>query len=324
MRIFWVLVVLLAAGTAAAVFWPAGPARLPAQPLASAGETATAAEVATPTPAAAATPSAPADTTPSPTVNATAATPSAAAAAAPATPAPVAAPEPTTTPAATPAATASPASTGGTGGSTGGPTPPPAAAKLSLDEVLNVATGNAPPAAAAAAPASAPAPGTVPAGDGKGQLIDNRFLVKGTGSEADPYVITWEMLVSAQETYDPAAGKKDIPARITMLDGKFVKVTGYVAFPLAVAQPKELLSMLNQWDGCCIGVPPSPYDAVEVHLKNRVIGEDRMATFGTVEGKMTVKPYVVGDWLVGLYLLSDAAFTPTQYGTGPASHQATP
>lgn len=132
------------------------------------------------------------------------------------------------------------------------------------------------------------------------------------------------MLVSAQESYDPAAGKKDIPARITMLDGKFVKVTGYVAFPLAVAQPKELLSMLNQWDGCCIGVPPSPYDAVEVHLKNRVIGEDRMATFGTVEGKMTVKPYVVGDWLVGLYLLTDAAFTPTQYGTGPATHQATP
>ena len=27
------------------------------------------------------------------------------------------------------------------------------------------------------------------------------------------------------------------------------------------------LMMLNQWDGCCIGVPPTPYDAIEVKLK---------------------------------------------------------
>ena len=34
-----------------------------------------------------------------------------------------------------------------------------------------------------------------------------------------------------------------------------------------VGEVNEALVMLNQWDGCCIGVPPTPYDAVEVRLR---------------------------------------------------------
>jgi hypothetical protein len=102
------------------------------------------------------------------------------------------------------------------------------------------------------------------------------------------------------------------------LDGAYVTITGYVAFPLYVAEPKEVLCMLNQWDGCCIGVPPTPYDAIEVKLKDAATKEQRMTTFGTVNGKMFVKPYLVGDWLVGLYLMEEASMgkpKPSNAGT---------
>jgi len=64
--------------------------------------------------------------------------------------------------------------------------------------------------------------------------------------------------------------------------------------------------MLNQWDGCCIGVPPTPYDAIEVTLANPANRTQRFAVEGRIVGKFTVDPYLVGDWLVGLYLLEDA------------------
>jgi outer membrane biosynthesis protein TonB len=137
-------------------------------------------------------------------------------------------------------------------------------------------------------------------------LVDDRYALKGDGSAAAPYEITWEYLLSAQETYDPKKGKKKIPERLSMLDGKQVRITGYIAFPLMAQSPKELLAMLNQWDGCCIGVPPTPYDAIEVRLDNAATQEEKFTNYGSVEGVFQVKPYVVGEWLVGLYVMNDA------------------
>lgn len=145
-------------------------------------------------------------------------------------------------------------------------------------------------------------------------LVDDKFVVKGEGTKEKPYEVTWEMLISAQDVYDPRKGQKKLPGRVMMLDGKWVKLTGYVAFTLYVEEPKELLSMLNQWDGCCIGVPPTPYDAVEVRLADKVSKDDRLATFGVVTGKLSVKPYLAGDWLVGLYLMDDATFQAKRFG----------
>jgi hypothetical protein len=200
---------------------------------------------------------------------------------------------------------------------------------LKLDDVLPVATPvPSEPSAPAEAPATpaatvkpadaAPAPGVANAKvvrrDDGTLLVDERFVVKGEGTAEKPYEVTWEHLVSAAEVYDPQKGKKELPGRITMLDGKHVRIVGYVAFPLYVDEPKELLSMLNQWDGCCIGVPPTPYDAVEVKLVKVVDKEQRTTTFGSVEGKLSVKPYLVGQWLVGLYLMDDAKLTSQRYG----------
>ncbi len=151
-------------------------------------------------------------------------------------------------------------------------------------------------------------PGKVEARAQGGVLVDTRFVIKGSGTASDPFVVPWEMLTSAEEGFAPQAGRKQIPQRVAMLDGKYVRVKGYVAFPLAMDEPRELLAMLNQWDGCCIGVPPTPYDAIEVQLKAGAKGDDRFAISGEVAGRFSVKPYVVGDWLVGMYVMENAEF----------------
>lgn len=212
-----------------------------------------------------------------------------------------------------------------------------AALVLAASEITSVPRGKITPLTTTALPSGkdkpAPAPDKAPPGTPAGEvkpevaseakiekqpdgtlLVDGKYVVKGEGTKDKPYEITWEMLTSVQDDYDPRKGKKKIPGRVMMLDGKWVKMTGNVAFPMYVDQPKELLSMLNQWDGCCIGVPPTPYDAIEVRLTAVVSKDDRLATFGAVTGKMSIKPYLVGDWLVGLYIMDDATLSTKQYG----------
>jgi hypothetical protein len=145
-------------------------------------------------------------------------------------------------------------------------------------------------------------------------LVEGRYKMSGEGTREKPYVIAWDHLASAQDDYKPKDGQTDIPPRIKMLDGKWVRVTGYVAFPLMVQAADELLSMMNQWDGCCIGIPPTPYDAVEVRLVTPVSGRDRLTNFGVVQGKFRVEPHTVGGWLVGLYLMDSATLEPKGFG----------
>lgn len=145
-------------------------------------------------------------------------------------------------------------------------------------------------------------------------LVDGRFIVKGKGTEGEPYELVWEHLLSAEEEYVPKEGRKDMPGRIMMLEGKWVQMTGYIAFPLMSDQPDECLSMMNQWDGCCIGIPPTPYDAIEVRLLDPVKGDMRLTTYGVVKGKFKIAPHLVGGWLVGLYGMEQATMKPEQYG----------
>ncbi|MBL8990458.1 MAG: hypothetical protein JNJ48_02630 [Phycisphaerae bacterium] len=143
-------------------------------------------------------------------------------------------------------------------------------------------------------------------------MLDGRFAIKGSGTEEDPFVLPWDLLVSAQETYKPRMGQMRLPQRVTMFDGAHVVITGYVAFPLTATDPKEMLMMLNQWDGCCIGVPPTPYDAIEVRLAKKPPDSARLATHGTMRGRFKVEPYEDGGWLLGLYMLEDATLKVDQ------------
>jgi hypothetical protein len=145
-------------------------------------------------------------------------------------------------------------------------------------------------------------------------VADGRYPIRGKGTLQEPFKITWEHLISAEEEYVPREGRSEIPKRIAMLHDKHVEITGYVAFPMLMDEADELLVMLNQWDGCCLGVPPTPYDAVEVRLKDFVTGNARMTSYGTLKGIMKVEPHLVGEWLVGLYMMEDASMAPLAYG----------
>lgn len=136
--------------------------------------------------------------------------------------------------------------------------------------------------------------------------VDDRFLIRGTGTKEDPYLLSWDMLVSASETFRPRLGRKVMPERITMLNGKYVRVSGFVLFPMMMQEAKELLLMRNQWDGCCIGVPPTPYDAVEIKLVDAATRTDMYVQNATLEGLMKVDPYINRDWLLGLYVIENA------------------
>ncbi len=191
-------------------------------------------------------------------------------------------------------------------------TPPPSLDDQPAVSVSTLPGTNIPAAArpASSAPPSDPnAPAKLVAQDDGTTLVDDRFVIKGDGSKGNPYRVSWEMLLSAQDTYQPRLGRRIIPDRIRMLDGKWVKISGYIAFPLMAQSNDEMLVMLNQWDGCCIGVPPTPFDAVEVKLKKAAVGDDRMRVSGTLSGILRVDPYLVKDWLVSLYLMDDGEMT---------------
>jgi hypothetical protein len=178
----------------------------------------------------------------------------------------------------------------------------------------------------ATAPASTLSPAPDPAAvkvikrnDGS-TFVDDRFVLRGQGTKDDPYKVTWEQLVSANETYQPRLGRTIIPGRLKMLDGKWVKVSGYIAFPIMAQSADEMLVMLNQWDGCCIGVPPTPYDAIEVKLKVAAKGDVRQRQSGAVTGILRVDPYLVKGWLVSLFLMDEGEINETAGQTTPGQH----
>jgi len=141
---------------------------------------------------------------------------------------------------------------------------------------------------------------------GKAGAVDGKYIVSGDGSAEHPYEITWDLLILASQTYQPRIGKTEVPPKVQAIDGKRIKITGYFAFPVASTDPHELLMMLNMWDGCCIGVPPSPYDAIEVRLKEPMPNAGKqVANYGTLTGTIKVDPYVQNGWLLGMYVMED-------------------
>ena len=141
--------------------------------------------------------------------------------------------------------------------------------------------------------------------------VDEDFTLEGDGTRENPYRPTWEYLYSAGDTYAPRRGKNELPQRIALLDGAWVNISGYTVFPLVSGKTKEMLIMLNQWDGCCIGVPPTPFDAIEVGLNEAVMrGPKHSISYGTITGRLKVDPYLIEDWLVGLYLLEEGTLQP--------------
>ena len=142
---------------------------------------------------------------------------------------------------------------------------------------------------------------------GNALMLNDRYRVTGEGTAESPYQIDFDMLVAVEQDYAPKEeGKKEIPEWINVLNGKHVNITGFVAFPFLSATANECMVMLNQWDGCCIGVPPTPYDAVEVQFAEPLDLNRGIPNYGTLSGVFRTDPYLVNGWLIGLYVMDDA------------------
>ena len=138
-------------------------------------------------------------------------------------------------------------------------------------------------------------------------LLDGRFTLTGSGSEQDPFVIGWPLLFSANETIDAKTVRMAVPPRIDFLNGQWVQISGFLAPPLWGVQTKELLVMKNRWDGCCIGLPPTPFDCIEAELATPIkLGSQHTISFGVIRGRLVVSPFKAGGFLIGLYRLEGA------------------
>lgn len=142
--------------------------------------------------------------------------------------------------------------------------------------------------------------------------IDGKYLVRGSGSESDPYQITWELLTSAARTVDASKSIYEVPGRIADLRGAWVQISGYWAPPLQVFQTKEAMFMLNKWDGCCIGLPPTPFDSIEATFtKPFAVQGQHLYRYGTIKGRLEIEPFAAGMFLLGFYRLHDAVMEST-------------
>ncbi len=142
--------------------------------------------------------------------------------------------------------------------------------------------------------------------------IDGKYMVRGSGSESDPYQITWELLTSAARTVDASQSIYEVPGRVADLRGAWIQISGYWAPPLQVFQTKEAMFMLNKWDGCCIGLPPTPFDSIEATFtKPFAVQGQHLYRYGTIKGRLEIEPFAAGMFLLGFYRLHDAVMEST-------------
>lgn len=145
--------------------------------------------------------------------------------------------------------------------------------------------------------------------DDRTLVLDDRFTVRGNGSASDPYIITWELLTSASEYIDPARGAKTPPPWVRLLDGTYIEISGYYSSAIRVSFAKNLLLTLNRWDGCCIGVPPTPFDAIDIAMREPLSMRGlHLTRFGTFRGLLRVELIETAGFVLGLYRLEDGTF----------------
>ena len=129
----------------------------------------------------------------------------------------------------------------------------------------------------------------------------------GRGTEIEPFRINWDLLALGRDAVRDD-GSLALPPGLQAVDGTWIEIDAYYAAPLAVESTRELLVMLNRWDGCCIGVPPTAFDCIETTLAEPLELRGRhQIRFGPVRGVLRIEPFRIGDLLLGLYRLEQAS-----------------
>ena len=191
--------------------------------------------------------------------------------------------------------------------------PAPQALQINAPTPTTATTQSITPQQTQTATTTAAPPTTLKRGSNNQIEVDGRYTILGSGTELDPYRVTWELLKSAYETMDLNGSRVTPPKRLEMLNGTYVQISGYLAPPLWGQETKELLVLLNRWDGCCIGLPPTPFDCIEAQLSAPMkLGAAHTISYGTIRGKFIVEPFKAGTFLIGLYRLEEAQTDDTK------------
>ena len=191
--------------------------------------------------------------------------------------------------------------------------PAPQAVQMNAPTPTTTTTQSITPQQTQTATTTAAPPTTLTRGSNNQIEVDGRYTILGSGTELDPYRVTWELLKSAYETMDLNGSRVTPPKRLEMLNGTYVQISGYLAPPLWGQETKELLVLLNRWDGCCIGLPPTPFDCIEAQLSAPMkLGAAHTISYGTIRGKFIVEPFKAGTFLIGLYRLEEAQTDDTK------------
>jgi hypothetical protein len=144
--------------------------------------------------------------------------------------------------------------------------------------------------------------------------VEGVGVIAGSGTAQRPFVLDWQALRSLSRDYNPRQGESELPGWVMEMHDKFVRIEGNTLLPVVSQMTNELLVMQNPWDGCCLGVPPTPYDAIEVKLARMTRMGNSPTGFGQVEGVFKVDPYIVSGWLLGLYVIEEASFESASGG----------
>jgi hypothetical protein len=97
-----------------------------------------------------------------------------------------------------------------------------------------------------------------------------------------------------------------VPPEFQVLDGKAVTLTGYIVVPFGTQAVSDFFLAHNVWDGCCIGKPPTLFDAVAVQMKEGGRLKNPRLWVTTVRGTFHVRPVYENDTLTGLFSLVEA------------------
>ncbi|MFZ9914727.1 MAG: hypothetical protein ACO3IB_05240 [Phycisphaerales bacterium] len=139
--------------------------------------------------------------------------------------------------------------------------------------------------------------------------LDGRFRITGNGSAEDPYSIPWELLTSAMGIVSAESGALVAPPWVRLVDGTYVEISAYYSTPVRVRLATNVLLTLNRWDGCCIGLPPTAFDAIDAAMREPIDMKGlHLIRFGTFRGRLVVEPIAAGGYLLGLYRIEDATF----------------
>jgi hypothetical protein len=129
----------------------------------------------------------------------------------------------------------------------------------------------------------------------------------GAGTERQPFRVSWDLLGRASGHVRGDGTLDAMPPTLVLLGGTWIELSGYYAPAIIAPSTNELVIMLNRWDGCCIGLPPTPYDSALVKTRAPVdFSLQHQFRFGTIRGRLVLEPFALGGLVLGLYRIEDA------------------